>query len=93
MGGGGRETTVFSVLWKFKNDCFGIELNLENNTIVMKCHILSTTARLFDPIVLLNPEITKAKICLQVFWLLKLNWEDFLSGREAKKLKRFPSEL
>lgn len=45
-----EDTTTVGVLWKLKKDCFGFKLNLKNNTIIMKRHILFTIARLFDSV-------------------------------------------
>ena len=60
-----EETTTLGVLWKSNRDYFSFKLELEEKILVTKRHVLSTIARLFDPIGLLGPVITKAKILIQ----------------------------
>ncbi|GFS95255.1 uncharacterized protein TNCV_2630841 [Trichonephila clavipes] len=40
--------------------------------------VLSTIAKIFDPVGLMAPVISKAKIFLQRLWRIKLEWNDFL---------------
>ncbi|GFS71584.1 uncharacterized protein TNCV_5052551 [Trichonephila clavipes] len=47
-----------------------------DNLIVTKKSVISTIARIFDPIGLIGPVITRAKILLQSLWQLKLDWND-----------------
>ncbi|GFS56496.1 integrase catalytic domain-containing protein [Trichonephila clavipes] len=51
--------------------------------------VLSTIARIFDPLGLLGPIITWEKIFMQRLWLLELGWSDELPFKEEKKWHRF----
>ncbi|GFX10136.1 uncharacterized protein TNCV_1865341 [Trichonephila clavipes] len=51
--------------------------------------VLSTIARIFDPLGLLGPIITWAKIFMQRLWLLELGWSDELPFKEEKEWRRF----
>ncbi|GBM33740.1 hypothetical protein AVEN_75812-1 [Araneus ventricosus] len=50
-------------------------------------------ARIFDPLGLLGPIITKAKIFLQKLWLLKLDWGDTLPLKENTEWQSFLNSL
>ncbi|GFX82846.1 DUF1758 domain-containing protein [Trichonephila clavipes] len=55
--------------------------------------VLSTIARIFDPLGLLGPIITWAKIFMQRLWLLELGWSDELPFKEEKEWHRFIDSL
>lgn len=88
-----EETTALGVSWKSKEDCFSFQVKMEDSAIVSKRYVLSTIARLFDPLGLLGPIITKAKIFLQRLWQLKLNWDDELPEKETKEWQQFYNEM
>ncbi|XP_073821565.1 uncharacterized protein [Musca autumnalis] len=46
-----------------------------------KRHILSISSRLFDPLGLLCPIITKTKMLLQELWINKLDWDESIPMR------------
>ncbi|GFV31659.1 uncharacterized protein TNCV_692331 [Trichonephila clavipes] len=47
--------------------------------------VLSTIARLFDPLGLLGPVVARAKIFMQSLWRLKIDWIDELPSERAKE--------
>ncbi|GFT43605.1 integrase catalytic domain-containing protein [Trichonephila clavipes] len=55
--------------------------------------VLSTISRIFDPLGLLGPIITWAKIFMQRLWLLELGWSDELPFKEEKEWRRFIDSL
>ncbi|GBM58451.1 hypothetical protein AVEN_269139-1 [Araneus ventricosus] len=55
--------------------------------------VLSNIARIFDPLGLLGPVITVAKIFYQRLWKLKIDWSDSLPEREAEEWERFLNSL
>ncbi|GFR24487.1 uncharacterized protein TNCT_594781 [Trichonephila clavata] len=58
-----------------------------------KRDVLSVIARLYDPLGLIGPVISKAKIFLQKLWLRKLNWEECLPEAIAPDWLNFVSSL
>lgn len=62
--------------WNFVTDTFQFKVkhNLQTTTVT-KRFILSTLARIFDPIGLIGPITTVAKIIFQDTWPLKINWD------------------
>ncbi|GFS62792.1 DUF1758 domain-containing protein [Trichonephila clavipes] len=55
--------------------------------------VLSTIDSIFDPLGLLGPIITWAKIFMQRLWLLELGWSDELPFKEEKEQRRFIDSL
>ncbi|GFR06432.1 uncharacterized protein TNCT_496761 [Trichonephila clavata] len=61
--------------------------------IVTKKSVISTIARKFDPLGLIGPVITRAKIFLQSLWQLKLDWNDPLPSNLVSYWKSFIDAL
>ncbi|GFQ93144.1 uncharacterized protein TNCT_270951 [Trichonephila clavata] len=74
------ETKTLGLLWKPHPDSFVFKISSMTSNcdslIVTKKSVISTIARIFDPLGLIGPVITKAKILLQSLWQLKLDWND-----------------
>lgn len=60
---------------------------------VTKRTILSCTAQVFDPLGLLSPFITIAKILLQKLWLLKLDWDEPVPDDVTRTWRQFVNKL
>ncbi|GBO28884.1 hypothetical protein AVEN_13783-1 [Araneus ventricosus] len=88
-----KETKTLGILWKPQPDCFGFNLIIEKSEVCTKRAVLSQIARIFDPLGLLGPIITKAKIFLQKLWLLKLDWGDTLPLKENTEWQSFLNSL
>ncbi|GFX30397.1 uncharacterized protein TNCV_3460481 [Trichonephila clavipes] len=54
-----------------------------------KTDVLSTIAKIFDPVGLMAPVISKAKIFLQRLWRSKLEWNDLLPADEYREWQQF----
>ncbi|GBN28946.1 hypothetical protein AVEN_262210-1 [Araneus ventricosus] len=87
-----EETKTLGVVWKSKTDCFCFKVASEEFGVT-KHLVLSTIARVFDPLGILGPVVTKAKIFLQKLWLLNLKWDDPLPAKEADEWLQFSSAL
>ncbi|GFV17627.1 integrase catalytic domain-containing protein [Trichonephila clavipes] len=64
-----------------------------DNLIVTKKSVISTIARIFDPLGLIGPVITRAKILLQSLCQLKLDWNDPLPSNLVSYWKSFMDAL
>ena len=71
--------------------CFTWTKPLQNK--LTKRTVLSTIARLFDPLGLLSPITINAKIFIQDLWSLKLDWDDPLPSRLSDKWTQFTHQL
>ncbi|GFV68111.1 uncharacterized protein TNCV_1873931 [Trichonephila clavipes] len=83
------ETKTLGVSWKSQEDCFIFKISGELKDSYTKRCVLSTIARLFDPLGLLGPVVTRAKIFMQSLWSLKIDWIDELPSERAKEWHRF----
>ncbi|GFY62721.1 uncharacterized protein TNIN_151491 [Trichonephila inaurata madagascariensis] len=69
---------TLGVSWKPTGDYFMFKVSISSMTSYTKRDVLSIIARPYDPLGLIGPVISKAKIFQQKLWLRKLNWEEFL---------------
>ncbi|GFU95152.1 integrase catalytic domain-containing protein [Trichonephila clavipes] len=87
------ETKALGIIWNPKLDCFLFRIEQQRPTSFTKRMVLSTIARIFDPLGLLGPIITWAKIFMQRLWLLELGWSDERPFKEEKEWRRFIDSL
>ncbi|XP_055909622.1 uncharacterized protein LOC129944297 [Eupeodes corollae] len=87
-------TKTLGMCWHPKEDTFSF--NLDNNfhdLRATKRNILSVSARLFDPLGLLCPIVTKAKILLQELWVAKIEWDESIPLRLDTSWQNFKTNL
>ncbi|XP_029158933.1 uncharacterized protein LOC114931136 [Nylanderia fulva] len=84
---------VLGLQWKPTADCFQFSIDRPSTATITKRTILSTIAKLFDPLGLLSPVIIKAKILIQELWINKLNWDESLPSPLANQWITFVNEL
>ncbi|GFX42041.1 uncharacterized protein TNCV_353481 [Trichonephila clavipes] len=87
------ETKTFGVSWKPNIDCFLIKVKVCLDSSYTKRDVLSTIAKIFDPVGLMAPVISKAKIFLQRLWRSKLEWNDLLPAEEYREWQQFLESL
>jgi len=83
---------ALGLCWKPKTDTFHFTLQLPLTKQITKRAILSTIAKLFDPLGLLSPVI-KAKIIIQELWSVKLDWDDPLPSSMSNRWTAFVEQL
>ncbi|GFV84299.1 uncharacterized protein TNCV_1591581 [Trichonephila clavipes] len=83
------ETKTLGVSWKPNLDCFLIKVKVCLDSSYTKTDVLSTIAKIFDPVGLMAPVISKAKIFLQRLWRSKLEWNDLLPAEEYREWQQF----
>ncbi|GFY09383.1 retrovirus-related Pol polyprotein from transposon opus [Trichonephila clavipes] len=83
------ETKTLGVSWKPNLDCFLIKVKVCLDSSYTKRDVLSTIAKIFDPVGLMAPVISKAKIFLQRLWRSKLEWNDLLPAEEYREWQQF----
>ncbi|XP_076384105.1 uncharacterized protein LOC143261872 [Megalopta genalis] len=74
------ESTVktLGISWDARNDSIAYAIDFHAPTKITERTILSTIARIFDPLGLLAPVTVVAKLIMQRLWQLKLNWNESL---------------
>ncbi|GFW68974.1 uncharacterized protein TNCV_2918721 [Trichonephila clavipes] len=84
---------TLGIIWSPQFDYFSFKTVVNCRESYTKREVLSIIARLFDPLGFLGPIITKAKLILEKFWVLKLEWDEPLSNPIAKEWNDFVSTL
>lgn len=83
---------ILGVHWDPKTDTFGYHTN-SDTTILTKRSVLSTIARLYDPIGVLGPVLLWAKGVMQELWIEKSEWDSPLTPPLMLKWRQFLDEL
>lgn len=83
---------VLGIHWDTNQDTFGYHSTIEEVTPT-KRSVLSTIARLYDPIEALSPTIFWAKCLMQKLWVAKLDWDMILPPDLALDWHQFITEL
>jgi len=72
-------TKILGQLWDTRRDIFRYTTETRKQTCKpTKRQVLSCISQIFDPLGLLGPTITKAKLIMQQLWQLQLNWDESL---------------
>ncbi|GFQ86839.1 integrase catalytic domain-containing protein [Trichonephila clavata] len=91
------KTKTLGLLWKPHPDSFAFKISPVTSNcdslIVTKKSVISTIAKIFDPLGLIGPVITRAKISLQSLWQLKLDWNYPLPSNLVSYCKSFIDAL
>ncbi|GFY52377.1 uncharacterized protein TNIN_478041 [Trichonephila inaurata madagascariensis] len=70
------ETKALGLLWRPQRDTLAFSVSstadASDSCTITKRSVLSATARIFDPLGLISPVVTKAKLVMQELWRLKL---------------------
>ncbi|GBN49736.1 hypothetical protein AVEN_67689-1, partial [Araneus ventricosus] len=90
-----KQSTVktLGMMWNNCEDAFLFDISTSSTTEFTKRNVLSQIARLFDPLGLLGPVISKAKIFLQRLWLLQIDWSQKLPSDIAQEWSSFIASL
>ncbi|GBN79849.1 hypothetical protein AVEN_126520-1 [Araneus ventricosus] len=67
------QVKTLGMIWNSVSDTFTHKANVNINHSYTKRDVLSQIVRIYDPVGLLGPVISKAKIFMQQLWLLKLD--------------------
>ncbi|XP_037957049.1 uncharacterized protein LOC119686867 [Teleopsis dalmanni] len=87
-------TKALGIHWIPQNDTLKFHVDEKFHDLrATKRNILSVSARLFDPLGLVCPIVTKAKILLQELWLQKLDWDESIPMHLDSSWQAFKSNL
>ncbi|XP_065365681.1 uncharacterized protein LOC135958718 [Calliphora vicina] len=83
---------TLGIQWNAQLDSFYFRVNpIPHKSGYTKREVLSTIAKLFDPVGWLSPVIIVAKIIMQRIWLDNINWDDKLPLATENEWKKFVS--
>nr|XP_042913145.1 uncharacterized protein LOC122273148 [Parasteatoda tepidariorum] len=84
------ETETLGVIWRPSEDCYTFKISVDENNTFTKRSVLSTIAKIFDPLGIADPVIAKAKIFMRK---LNIDWGDPLPAAESQEWSEFISTL
>ncbi|XP_071578245.1 uncharacterized protein [Temnothorax nylanderi] len=88
------ESKLLGILWNPSRDTFHYKVSLSDcETRVTKRAVLSQICRLFDPLGLVGPVITSAKILMQELWSLGIEWDESVSMHIHRAWDQIKSQL
>ncbi|GFT52519.1 uncharacterized protein TNCV_14831 [Trichonephila clavipes] len=76
-----NETKTLGVSWNPVNDTFSFKVDVIPRDSYTKRSVLSTIVRLFDPLGIVGPAVSKAKMFMQKLWRLSIDWKDPLPNK------------
>lgn len=83
---------TLGVFWNTSLDVFHYRINYNEENLT-KRFVLSTIARIYDPLGFIAPVIAKAKIFMKRIWNYKLEWDDLLPNELIQEWQCFTSVL
>ncbi|GFT35134.1 DUF1758 domain-containing protein [Trichonephila clavipes] len=81
------------MLWDPKVECLTYKVKISDKVNFSKRDVLSEIARLYDPLGLIGPIVTKAKIFIQELWKIKLDWSEQLPPDAMEEWMNFYQKL
>ncbi|GFU78586.1 integrase catalytic domain-containing protein [Trichonephila clavipes] len=84
---------TLGMLWDPKVDCLTYKVKISDKVNFSKRDVLSEIARLYDPLDLIGPIVTKAKIFIQELWKIKLDWSEQLPPDAMEEWMNFYQKL
>ncbi|GFT13827.1 uncharacterized protein TNCV_3023021 [Trichonephila clavipes] len=81
------------MLWDPKVDCLTYKVKISDKVNFSKRDVLSEIARLYDPLGLIGPIVTKAKIFIQELRKIKLDWSEQLPPDAMEEWMNFYQKL
>ncbi|GFX26018.1 integrase catalytic domain-containing protein [Trichonephila clavipes] len=84
---------TLGMLWDPKVDCLTYKVKISDKVNFSKRDVLSEIARLYDPLGLIGPIVTKAKIFIQELWKIKLDWSEQLPPDATEEWMNFYQKL
>ncbi|GFT94031.1 DUF1758 domain-containing protein [Trichonephila clavipes] len=81
------------MLWDPKVDCLTYKVKISDKVNFSKRDVLSEIARLYDPLGLIGPIVTKAKIFILELWKIKLDWSEQLPPDAMEEWMNFYQKL
>ncbi|XP_050315538.1 uncharacterized protein LOC126750080 [Anthonomus grandis grandis] len=84
---------VLGLQWQPSLDNFVYQIRETSGDVCTKRSILSSLARIFDPLSMISPLTMYAKILIQDLWKLGMDWNENSPPDITRRWKRFQSEL
>jgi hypothetical protein len=89
----GLQSKTLGIQWNHSRDLIQYTIKENLNKKFTKRTILSEISQIFDPLGLVGPCITVAKLILQEIWQLKLNWDESIPADIHTQWVQFKKDL
>lgn len=89
----GTNVLTLGLQWNSQKDTFQFNATTTKQFKTTKRSILSTIARIFDPLGIIAPITVTAKIYMQKLWQLKMNWDEAVPCDMQTQWSHYESEL
>lgn len=84
---------TLGIQWDIYPDLLTYSISINSDKLISKRLILSSIARIFDPLGLLIPCISFAKVLMQELWIKDVGWDDAVPNNVHIKWIRFQDNL
>lgn len=88
-----KDPKTLGLLWSTIEDVLRFSITLVTHSRVTKRTMLSQIAQIYDPLGLIRPIITRAKILMQHLWRVQLSWDESVPQQIYSDWMLFRSEL
>ncbi|XP_076661083.1 uncharacterized protein LOC143364873 [Halictus rubicundus] len=85
--------TVLGIIWNLETDSFRFEVTITPVIPNTKREILSTIAKIYDPLGWVTPVVIVAKILMQRLWLQKCGWDDAIPSELRETWTTYCTQL
>lgn len=86
------DAKVLGIRWRPHDDVLVFHVDL-GETVFTRCGLLSKMAKIYDPLGLLSPVVTRAKMMHRQLGLCGLNWDDDIPADQKKWWKYWIGQL
>lgn len=86
-------TKTLGLVWNIQRDSLQYFVQIQNNVKWTKRNILSAISKLFDPLGLIGPIITTAKILMQGLWSENFGWDEEVPKELGESWMQFYQDL
>ncbi|XP_015437886.1 PREDICTED: uncharacterized protein LOC107193025, partial [Dufourea novaeangliae] len=88
-----KDPKTLGLQWASVEDELRFCISSSNNKRVTKRTILSEIAQIFDPLGLIGPVITRAKLMMQRLWKMQIGWDETISQELHAQWTSYRQEL
>ncbi|GFT14173.1 integrase catalytic domain-containing protein [Trichonephila clavipes] len=84
---------ILGIIWNSKEDTFRINISPSNEVRPSKRQLLSTIAKIYDPLGFLSPTTIQLKILMQDIWKENISWDDPVTDCIFESWTQFKNQM
>ncbi|GFT71847.1 integrase catalytic domain-containing protein [Trichonephila clavipes] len=84
---------ILGIIWNSKEDTFRINISPPNEVRPTKRQLLSTIAKIYDPLGFLSPTTIQLKILMQDIWKENVSWDDPVTDCIFESWTQFKNQM